>query len=220
VRGVLIDFAGTMFEQESEAEAFHALGVPPWLRPQLGLAFARSEQLVAGLGPLPDGLAERWPRRDLSATEHRAAYLDLFSLAGVPEELTEPFYERAISPEAWRPYPDVARALRELRALGLPIAVLSNIAWDVRPIFARDGLVELVDAFVLSFEHRLMKPDPGLFRLACDAIGVPPEATVMIGDSEASDGGCRTVGCRFVHVGSPRPDDALLQAVSHIAASA
>lgn len=214
VRGVLIDFAGTLFDQEPEHESLRAIGVPDAEWPDVTLAFSRSEYLAAGLGRLPNGLAEQWARRDLSAAEHRGAYLGLFELAGVPGALAEAYYERAISVAAWRPYADTARALGDLRSLGLPVAVVSNIAWDVRPIFARDGLLDLVDEFVLSFERGAMKPDSALFTLACDALGVPPSATLMIGDSVGSDGGAVAIGCRFVHVGSPRTDDALLRAVA------
>ena len=62
--------------------------------------------------------------------------------------------------------------LRALRAAGVPVAVVSNIGFDIRPLFAAWGLADLVDAFALSYEVGRCKPDPTIFlrRLrACSA---------------------------------------------------
>ncbi len=39
----------------------------------------------------------------------------------------------------------------------------SDTGWDVRPVFAAHGLDELVDAFELSYEHGVCKPDARIF---------------------------------------------------------
>ena len=44
------------------------------------------------------------------------------------------------------------------------------------------------------------KPDPGIFRMALEAAGIPPERGVMIGDSlEADIKGARSVGLQALH---------------------
>lgn len=213
VHGVLLDFAGTLFDQEGELDTLEAIGVPTAERADVLAALARADDLVHDPGRLPPELARDWVRRDLTEAEHSSAFVGLFRLAGVPDAVVIPLYDRACSPAAWTPYDDTTAALRALRAAGVPVAVISNIAWDLRPIFARHDLLDLVDAFVLSYEHARMKPDPELFRIACAAIGAGPRDTVMIGDSVAADGGATAIGCRFVHVGSPRDDGALLRAL-------
>jgi FMN phosphatase YigB (HAD superfamily) len=72
--------------------------------------------------------------------------------------------------------------------------VVSNIGFDIRPIFAAWGLTELVDAFVLSYEVGRCKPDPGIFLRACGMLGVDPEQTLMVGDTPADAGAVRA-GC-------------------------
>jgi FMN phosphatase YigB (HAD superfamily) len=114
---------------------------------------------------------------------------------------------------AWLPFDDTAPFLRALHARRIPVAVVSNIGWDPRPIFERHDMLALIDTFVLSYEHGIMKPDPGLFSAACLAIGVAPEETAMIGDSARSDGGATAIGCRFAHVKLPHARDALSSAL-------
>ncbi len=51
----------------------------------------------------------------------------------------------------------------------MPVAVVSNIGFDLRPLCAALGFAELVDAFVLSYEVGRCKPDPAIFLQACAA---------------------------------------------------
>jgi putative hydrolase of the HAD superfamily len=73
--------------------------------------------------------------------------------------------------------------------------VVSNIGWDLRPVFREHGLDRYVGAYVLSYEHGIQKPDPRLFATACDALGIAPEDTLMVGDDRRADGGAAALGC-------------------------
>jgi FMN phosphatase YigB (HAD superfamily) len=42
-----------------------------------------------------------------------------------------------------------------------------------------------------------VKPDPAIFRAAVDALGVPAQSCLMVGDSEEADGGARALGMSF-----------------------
>ncbi|MFI9409086.1 HAD family hydrolase [Nocardia gamkensis] len=116
----------------------------------------------------------------------------------------------------WTPYPDSRAVLDLLAAQGVPVAVVSNIPFDIRPSFAARGWDRLVAAFTLSFEVGAMKPDPGIFGSALRDLGVPAEAALMIGDSAEADGGAEALGSRFALVEAlptgERPD-ALLAAL-------
>ena len=111
-----------------------------------------------------------------------------------------------MKPAAWRPYPDAAEVLGELRRRGVRVAVVSNIGWDLRPVFRAHGLDPLVDAYALSYEHGVQKPDPRLFRAACDALGVAPRDALMVGDDRRADAGAAALGCR-VHLVDHLPVD-------------
>ncbi|MFJ3828908.1 HAD family hydrolase [Streptomyces sp. NPDC090046] len=204
IKGVMFDFSGTLLRVESTEE---------WLRAALvetGIAMAEEEfgetvRQLTEYGALPGGPSPRqlpahletvWGTRDISAQEHRAAYGGLTHAAGVTDpELAKVLYDRHMTPAAWRPYPDTEPTLRELRRRGLPVAVVSNIGWDLRPIFRTHGLDELVDAYVLSFELGTQKPDPAIFRAACDRLGLAPAHVLMVGDDRRADGGARELGC-------------------------
>ncbi|MFK4104915.1 HAD family hydrolase [Streptomyces sp. NPDC019531] len=202
---VLFDFSGTLFRIESTVA---------WLRAVLdeaGLTLAEAEltraarelesvgALPGGAAPgvpMPDEVAGVWDVRDESAELHRAAYTGLSRLVSLPDPaLHDALYDRHMSPVAWQPYPDAAEVLRTLRERGIGVGVVSNIGWDLRPVFRAHGLAPYVDAYVLSYEHGIQKPDPRLFETACTALGVEPGGVLMVGDDRRADGGAAALGC-------------------------
>src|SRR5262249_52420812 len=168
-------------------------------------ATALADQLVtvgrAG-GPrpvkVPPHLAEVFADRDLDSRSHRAAYVGLASTvdAGI-EGFAEALYERLLRPEGWRAYADTTPVLGALHAAGVPGGLVSNIAFDLRSLCTSMGLAEYVMTWALSFEVGRCKPDPAIFRYACEALGVAPEETLMVGDTPADaaavDAGCRVL---------------------------
>jgi putative hydrolase of the HAD superfamily len=72
------------------------------------------------------------------------------------------------------------------------------------------GLDVFVDALIVSEETQVSKPDPAIFRIALDRLGVEPSESVMIGDSWAADVlGARAAGIRAIWFnpnGAPPPD--------------
>ncbi|MFF0223136.1 HAD family hydrolase [Streptomyces sp. NPDC004629] len=222
MRAVLFDFSGTLFRVESTeswlravlAEAALTLTEPELTETARALEAAGA--LPGGATParLPEDLAEVWAVRDESAELHRAAYTGLSRRVPLPDPgLHDALYERHMSPAAWSPYPDTAEVLRTLKERGVPVAVVSNIGWDLRPVFRAHGLDAYVDAYVLSYEHGVQKPDPRLFSVACETLGTPPAKALMVGDSRPADGGAAALGCRvhFVdHLPVAERPDALL----------
>lgn len=145
-----------------------------------------------GRGKKPHELAKG---RDLSAEAHQRVWTSLFTRAEVVVPgAAATLYERVMDPAKWRPYEDTRPTLVALRERRVPTAVVSNVPRDLRPIFERHGLRELVDAFVLSYEHGAMKPAAALFRAACEAVGVAPEHVLMVGDDPITDGGAAAAG--------------------------
>ncbi|MDQ0982997.1 HAD family hydrolase [Streptomyces sp. V2I9] len=209
IRGVLFDFSGTLFRIEPVRDWLAAvlreegIGVPPDDFERYVTGLTEAGALPGGPSPLrvPDRLADAMARRDLSAALHREAYTGLARSVALPDPgLYDALYARHMRPDAWQPYPDAGEVLAGLREAGIAVAVVSNIGWDLRPVFRAHGLDALVDAYVLSFEHGLQKPAAGLFRIACSLIGRDPADVVMVGDDRRADGGAAAVGCevRFV----------------------
>ena len=73
---------------------------------------------------------------------------------------------------------------------------MSDIHFDLRPEFIAAGLDRFVDAYVLSFEHAIQKPDAAIFDFALHALGLQPDQALMVGDHPRRDGGAATVGIR------------------------
>ncbi|MEU6841230.1 HAD-IA family hydrolase [Streptomyces sp. NPDC046716] len=210
IKAVLFDFSGTLFRIESTAS---------WLRAaldttQLTLPEAEFDRAVAGLdavGALPGGstqhidfpahLAGLMAVRDVDAQRHRAAYTGLAREVPLPDDrLYDALYERHMAPEAWLPYPDALDVLTALRGRGVPVGVVSNIGWDLRPVFVEHGLDPYIGTYVMSYRHGVQKPDARLFAAACADLGVAPADTLMVGDDRRSDAGAADIGCavRFV----------------------
>jgi HAD superfamily hydrolase (TIGR01493 family) len=207
IKGCMFDFSGTLMRVESAER---------WLRAvltQAGLDDVPEEELRTYAGRLetagglpggavpqrvPSSLHRQWQERDLSADNHRAAYTGLAREAELPwgrEGLYDALYDRHMTPDAWEPYPDTAEVLAELRRRGIPVAVVSNIAWNLRPVLREHGLDRFVDVVVLSYEHKVQKPDPRLFQVACDALGLAPQQVAMVGDDRRADAGAAALGC-------------------------
>jgi HAD superfamily hydrolase (TIGR01509 family) len=91
----------------------------------------------------------------------------------------------------WQLYPDSIDTLRRLRALAIPVALVSNGRYtaDVRrPLLARFGLTEdLIDAFVFSSDVMRPKPQPEPFEQALRLLAVEPADAVLVGDDLAAD---------------------------------
>lgn len=209
--GVLFDFSGTLFRLEPDPQWFAGL-VADDGRP-LDDAAQREllHRMTVPVGPpVPmEGEALRtWHARDLSSADHRGAYLHILEHSGVADEAErERLYGEFSNPLNWTIYPDTEVVLRAARDAGLKVGVLSNIGYDIRPAFARAGIEDLVDEFVLSFEVGHAKPDLEVFRVASAALGLSPERVLMVGDSAEADGASQEIGCGFAQV-EPLPVDA------------
>jgi HAD superfamily hydrolase (TIGR01493 family) len=226
VKAVIFDFSGTLFRtvaaQDWLAGALAAAGIaaPP---DQIAYYAARLHDSggqpggYSGDVPMPDRLRPLWERRDLDPSAHRAVYTELMRLAALPwPGIEDVLYDYHWRPETWLPYPDTGQALESLRRQRIPVAVLSNIPRDIRPVFRYYGLDHLVTGYVLSYEEGLCKPDPEIFRRACALLGHAPADVLMIGDNAVDDGAAAAIGCEFravAHLPVDQRPDALLTAI-------
>jgi HAD superfamily hydrolase (TIGR01662 family) len=159
---------------------------------------------------------------------------DLFPLAGDEEVdlvavMTRSFREQGVdltdddirvflgaTQDVWSSYYSLASSthalLEALRGRGLRLAIVSNTAspqWLMEPVFERQGLIDRVDAIVLSSEVGKRKPHPAIFERALDELGVAPAESLFVGDRvEADVLGASRVGMRTVQALWFRADDA------------
>jgi putative hydrolase of the HAD superfamily len=117
---------------------------------------------------------------------------------GIEEDaarLARRVYDEFGKPERWAVYADVLPALDRLRVLGLRLGIISN--WDGRLVglLGALGVRERVDVVLSSADVGLRKPDPRIFELACERLGVVPSEAAHVGDHHYSDIlGARAVG--------------------------
>jgi HAD superfamily hydrolase (TIGR01493 family) len=135
--------------------------------------------------------------RDLSERAHRECWTALYSAADVVADgLGAVLYEREISADAWQPFPDTLPVVEALRAAGIPMVVVSDTGWDIRPVLDRHGLLPYFAGLVLSYEYGVAKPAPKLFTAACEMLGVEAADALMVGDNALTDGGAIESGIR------------------------
>ncbi|MCZ4493996.1 MAG: hypothetical protein QOH30_759 [Baekduia sp.] len=223
MEAVLFDVAGTLALPEDRdawlAAAAADVGVA--LDADASPALAAELEAAGRPGPwsaatVPSAVAEAYAARDLDPASHRAGFVGVLATVALPHpRLAEALYERILVPRGWTAYPDAAPVLRELRARGVRTAAVSNIGFDARPILAGLGLLEHLDAVVLSYEVGATKPSPEIFRTACAAVGADPAATLMVGDNAVDDTGGLVLGIRTLLLpmspaGEPHGLDAVL----------
>jgi HAD superfamily hydrolase (TIGR01509 family) len=190
LRAVLFDVAGTLAMPEDGAAWAAACDVPASV---VGALEAAGRPGGPYPSAVPEALAATYAARDLDPATHRRAYVGLLSTV-VDRSLAERLYSRILVPEGWVAYPDAAPVLRSLRARGVRVAAVSNVGFDLRPVLAGLGLLELLDACVLSFEVGAAKPDPRMFAAALAALDASPAETLMVGDHPEADGGAAALG--------------------------
>lgn len=207
ITAVLFDFAGTLLVPRTPGELLAGAAS------RAGISLTSSEldelaqaYLAAGVpgAPyprrIPEHLVELYEKRDLTAENHRGAYVGLFETIHHPRPglngLPEAVYEQILRPEGWVPYADAVDTVEKIAGRGVQVGLISNVGFDIRDILRQHGLGRLTDTCVLSFEVGCVKPDPRIFRLALEGIGATAPASLMVGDHERADGGGRALGMR------------------------
>jgi putative hydrolase of the HAD superfamily len=148
------------------------------------------------------------PPVDELTAHFRERYEPLFGAPGTMEEIEYPGLVRQVLRDfeveisdaelrrfleaehrAWDPARRLGQAthalLDSLRARGLRLALVSNSfdpGWLLRDDLERMGLAQRLDFSVFSSEVGMRKPHPTIFTRALEALDVPAEAALFVGD--------------------------------------
>jgi putative hydrolase of the HAD superfamily len=174
-----------------------------------GRAF--QDRVAARLGRDPDEFATLWfegrPKRESGSLSE---YLASIGAEGkVVDEIVT--LRRESTRTMLRPRPGAVETLRELRERGYRLGLITVCSQDVPEVWSKTPFDGLFDATIFSCEVGLRKPDPEIYRLACDRLGVEPEAALFVGDGANDElAGAERVGMQAVlihHEGEEPPWD-------------
>lgn len=137
-----------------------------------------------------------------------------FGLPHSAQTLFEDFWTHLDHPQVM---PHAGEVLERLRVRGVRVSVVTN-GWEAAQIrcLRGCGLEALVNDVVISKGVGLSKPDPRIYALALERLGVEASACWFVGDSPRNDvWGPQQVGLRAAYLptghplGSERPDAVL-----------
>jgi putative hydrolase of the HAD superfamily len=176
VKGLLVDFGGVL--TSNVFESFRAFCEDEGLDPEAvkGL-FRENPEALRLVRTLEVG--------EISEEEFAERFGALLGIQN-REGLVDRMFSR-ISPDG-----EMVEAVKRARAQGVKTGLLSNSMGSGR--YDRAAFPELFDGVVISGEVGLHKPQPEIFRLGCERIGVPPEECVFVDDLRENCEGAEAVG--------------------------
>jgi putative hydrolase of the HAD superfamily len=175
-RGLLVDFGGVL--TTNVFQSFRAFCEAEGLAPD---AFAD----LLRTSPETRAQLRRLETAQIDADEFGAHLAPLLGVADADGLMARIF--AGIGPE-----PAMVEAVRTARRAGVRTGMISNsVGTD---IYDRALLAELFDAIVISGEVGLHKPQPEIFLLAAERIGLPKRQCVFVDDLRENCAGAEAVG--------------------------
>ncbi|MBW8804691.1 MAG: HAD-IA family hydrolase [Catenulisporales bacterium] len=136
---------------------------------QLAEAVAEGDRFLAATTSTPD------------LDDYHRAMLARIGVPATPDLLAE-LVKEVPPTTVLETFPDVLPALTTMRERGVPMAVVSD-AWPNLPdLHDALGLSGFFDAYAISAVLGCSKPDPRMYRHACDALGLSPAECLFVDD--------------------------------------
>ena len=142
-----------------------------------------------------------WCSHDRSVQIWKDMYTLLAHRAGLASDardLSDEMYGRYLEADSWALYDDVLPCLRALKEAGCRLGIFSNWDASLEGLVRKLGLDEYFDLVLASAARGCRKPDPAIFQLALDEMGVQAFEAVHVGDLPEADGAASAVGVRPV----------------------
>jgi putative hydrolase of the HAD superfamily len=162
-----------------------------------GRAF--QDKVAARLGRDPDEFAALWfeGRAERESGSLRDYLLTLGAEEVTADEVVALRHESTRT--MLRPRPGAVETLRELRERGLRLGLITVCSEDVPVVWGETPFEGLFDSTVFSCAVGLRKPDPRIYALACEELGIEPAEAIFVGDGANDElAGAERVGMRAV----------------------
>ncbi|MFN8545311.1 MAG: HAD family phosphatase [Candidatus Binatia bacterium] len=187
-RAVLFDLGGVVVGSPLHAIASYER--------ELGLPTGVVNRVVVGAGPT--GAWSRLERGELTLEPFFAAFERDCAAAGVVLSARTLMARVAA---AIVPRPAMLEAIRRIRASGLAAAAVTN-NWITEEESTR-AVHPHFDLVVESAVEGVRKPDPRIFHLACERLGIGPAQAVFLDDIGANVKAARALGMATIKVDDP-----------------
>jgi putative hydrolase of the HAD superfamily len=199
-KAVLFDAAGTLFRvRGSVGEAYAAVAARHGAAVEAGEIENRFRSVFRAMPPMcfPGVTGEdlldherAWWRKVVSAA-FAGSRFDSF------ETFFSDLFDYFARADSWELYPDVIPALSGLHERHLQLAIVSNFDSRLTRVCQDLDIAPFFDAVVMSGQVGCAKPDPRIFAIALERLGVSSAESLHIGDSEALDvEGAQAAGLR------------------------
>ncbi len=125
----------------------------------------------------------------VSAEESRAFWLGIYATFLADLGLQDPsgtlaghLYETFSDPSSYGLHPDAIPTLQRLRGAGIALGVISNFEAWLEHLLEAVGVTEFFPVRVISGVEGVEKPDPRIFEIALERLGVSAAESVYVGD--------------------------------------
>ncbi len=136
-----------------------------------------------------------------------------------PPDLTAELAQEYVRQVNFQPYDDVRPVLDRLREVDLPLAVITDAWPSVERKFSDLGFRDYFAAFVISSQQGCIKPDPGMFAPAIQAISISAKETLFIDDAPDLVEDARAQGFRGLvmdRAGTHPPGDGVIRQLDQL----
>jgi putative hydrolase of the HAD superfamily len=157
------------------------------------------------LGLTPEEFDSRW-YGEMAQLRETGPISDVLARFDLPPEAADDVLalRRDVTRLGLVPVPGAAETITELRERGFLIGLITVCSEDVPAIWKETPFHGLFDAEVFSSTCGLRKPDPRIYRLALDELGVAAEDALFVGDGANDElAGAERVGMTAVGLESP-----------------
>ncbi len=98
--------------------------------------------------------------------------------------------------------------LRDLRAMGLKLGLISDCTFEVPPLWPGTPFAALFDVALFSCIECVKKPDAAIYHRACSRLGLEPADCLYVGDGSSQElSGAERAGLHPVLLAVPNEDD-------------
>lgn len=192
IKALILDFGGVLVTMPHDSPSARRLAA------QLNIA---PSQLMAEL--LGSGAWDRALVGEISAEEFDR---QMHQRYGLPYDARRPslifrwFADETLSQELL----DLAASLR--RPPQFQVAVLSNASTDLEQEILHEklGILDRFDLVVNSARVGVKKPDPAIFHLTLERLGVAPHEAIFVDDMPANVAAAAALGMHAIHFEDPR----------------